>query len=41
VILLRESYRDGDKVKKRTLPNLSQRPAAKIEACDACSATRR
>src|SRR5260370_20839135 len=31
-ILLRESYRDGDKVKKRTLANLSDWPPAKIEA---------
>jgi transposase len=31
-ILLRESYRDGDKVKKRTLANLSDWPIAKIEA---------
>src|SRR6266481_3032107 len=31
-ILLRESYRDGDKVKKRTLANLSDWPSAKIEA---------
>jgi transposase len=31
-ILLRESYRDGDKIKKRTLANLSNWPAAKIEA---------
>ncbi len=31
-ILLRESYRDGDKVKKRTLANLSDWPAAKLEA---------
>jgi len=31
-ILLRESYRDGDKIKKRTLANLSHWPAAKIEA---------
>lgn len=31
-ILLRESYRDGDKVKTRTLANLSRWPAAKIEA---------
>jgi len=31
-ILLRQSYRDGDKVKKRTLANLSDWPAAKIEA---------
>ena len=31
-ILLRESYRDGDKIKKRTLANLSDWPAAKIEA---------
>ena len=31
-ILLRESYRDGGKVKTRTLANLSRWPAAKIEA---------
>lgn len=31
-ILLRESYRDGTKVRKRTLTNLSHWPAAKIEA---------
>jgi hypothetical protein len=31
-VLLRESYRDGDKIKKRTLANLSDWPAAKIEA---------
>jgi hypothetical protein len=31
-ILLRESYREGDKFKKRTLANLSNWPAAKIEA---------
>jgi transposase len=31
-ILLRESFRDGDKFKKRTLANLSDWPAAKIEA---------
>jgi transposase len=31
-ILLRESYRDGDKVKTRTLANLSRWPGAKIEA---------
>jgi Transposase DDE domain len=31
-ILLRESYRDGATVKKRTLANLSHWPAAKIEA---------
>ena len=31
-ILLRESYRDGDKFKRRTLANLSNWPAAKIEA---------
>src|SRR5437868_789893 len=30
-ILLRESYRDGDKVKNRTLKNLSAWPAARIE----------
>src|SRR5246127_4080102 len=30
-ILLRESYRDGDKVKKRTLANLSSLPAEVIE----------
>lgn len=31
-ILLRESYRDGNKFKRRTLANLSDWPAAKIEA---------
>jgi hypothetical protein len=31
-ILLRESYREGDKFKRRTLANLSNWPAAKIEA---------
>ena len=31
-ILLRESYREGTKIKKRTLANLSDWPAAKIEA---------
>jgi transposase len=31
-ILLRESYRDGDKFKRRTLANLSDWPDAKIEA---------
>src|SRR6201984_1285820 len=31
-ILLRESYRDGDKIRKRTLANLSDWPAPKIEA---------
>jgi hypothetical protein len=31
-ILLRESYRDGDKFKKRTLANLSDWPAMKVEA---------
>jgi hypothetical protein len=31
-ILLRVSYRDGDKIKKRTLANLSDWPEAKIEA---------
>jgi transposase len=31
-ILLRESYRDGDKIKKRTLANLSDWPTARIEA---------
>jgi transposase len=31
-ILLRESYRDGDKIKKRTLANLSDWPEARIEA---------
>ncbi len=30
-ILLRESYRDGDKIKKRTLANLSDWPAARID----------
>jgi hypothetical protein len=31
-ILLRESYRDGDKIKKRTLANLSDWPTDRIEA---------
>jgi hypothetical protein len=31
-ILLRESYRDGDKIKKRTLANLSDWPEARVEA---------
>src|SRR5437763_4718191 len=31
-ILLRESYREGDKFKRRTLANLSDWPAVKIEA---------
>src|SRR5258708_24212906 len=31
-ILLRDSYRQGDKFKRRTLANLSDWPAAKIEA---------
>src|ERR1700704_3909636 len=31
-ILLRESYRDGDKIRKRTLANLADWPGAKIEA---------
>ncbi len=31
-ILLRESYRDGDKIRKRTLANLSSWPAAKVAA---------
>ena len=31
-ILLRESYRDGDKIRKRTLANLSDWPAPKIAA---------
>jgi Transposase DDE domain len=31
-ILLRESYRDGDKIRKRTLANLSDWPLARIEA---------
>ncbi|MHB8254007.1 MAG: IS1634 family transposase, partial [Acidiferrobacter sp.] len=30
-ILLRESYREGKKVKKRTLANLSSLPMAQIE----------
>ena len=30
-ILLRESYRDGDKIKNRTLKNLSDWPAERIE----------
>src|SRR3954453_19402437 len=31
-VLLRESYRDGDKVKNRTLANLSKWPTQKVEA---------
>lgn len=31
-VLLRESYRDGNKVRKRTLTNLSHWPVARIEA---------
>ena len=31
-VLLRESYRDGGKVKTRTLANLTDWPDAKIEA---------
>jgi hypothetical protein len=31
-VLLRESYRDGGKVKTRTLANLSAWPEAKVEA---------
>ncbi len=31
-ILLRESYRDGGKVKSRTLANLTHWPEAKVEA---------
>src|SRR5258705_11646266 len=31
-ILLRESYREGDKIKKRTLANLSHWPLGKIDA---------
>ena len=31
-ILLRESYREGGKVKNRTLANLSRWPAPKVEA---------
>jgi transposase len=31
-VLLRESYRDGSKIKKRTLANLADWPAAKVEA---------
>jgi hypothetical protein len=31
-VLLRESYRDGDKVKNRTLANLSKWPPEKVEA---------
>ena len=34
-ILIRESYREGQKVKKRTLANLSELPAPLIEAIDA------
>ena len=31
-VLLRESYRDGDKVKSRTIANLTHWPASKVEA---------
>ncbi len=31
-VLLRESYRDGSKIKKRTLANISDWSAAKVEA---------
>ncbi len=31
-VLLRESYRDGGRIKKRTLANLSKLPDAGIEA---------
>jgi hypothetical protein len=31
-VLLRESYREGGKVKNRTLANLSKWPPAKVEA---------
>jgi hypothetical protein len=31
-VLLRESYRDGDKVKNRTIANLSKWPSEKVEA---------
>jgi hypothetical protein len=34
-VLLRESYREGDKVKKRTLANLSDWPTHKIQALQA------
>jgi hypothetical protein len=34
-VLLRESYREGDRVKKRTLANLSDWPTQKIEALKA------
>lgn len=34
-VLLRESYREGDKVRKRTLANLSDWPAHKVEALKA------
>ena len=34
-VLLRESYREGDKVKKRTLANLSDWPAPKVDALKA------
>ena len=37
-ILLRESYRDGNTVKKRTLANLSSLPAEVIEGLRCCYA---
>ena len=33
-VLLRESYRDRGRVKKRTLANLSKLPAAAVEVAD-------
>jgi len=35
-ILLRESYREGGKVKTRTLANLTSWPAVRVEALKRC-----
>ena len=39
-ILLRESYREGGKVRKRTLANLSKLPSATLEAVRSLSRVR-
>ena len=40
-VLLRESYREGGKVKNRTLANLSSWPEAKVEAIRALMVAKR
>ncbi len=37
-ILLRESYRAGDKVKKRTIANLTHWPRPRVEGLRTCCA---